>query len=227
MRAAGCLEPGSELPEQGFDARPLWVLLARCLDYKERWRRRAMRHCHINVLELRAHLMEERRVSQQFSHRRCLYGLDSQVALGAIVKGRAASRCLNRELMKSLPHIIGSDLYGSYMYFPSKLNRADGPTRNDVPAEADVSLPDWWVTAAGGDFSGLDAWIEAAERDVDYKEFDCSALLRPLKLTEKPQHRIPSRMRNRVFEDPRDSVSIAREPRTQTAASFVKKQLIC
>lgn len=146
LRSHELLNPLQELPDgEAYDARPLWLVLARGLNYVERWRRPVLKPAHINILELRAHLMEERRLSQEFCSRRFLFSIDSQVSLGALVKGRAASKALNKELLKALPHIISSDLYSSYMYFPSKTNRADGPTRDDVPLPPDLALPLWWL----------------------------------------------------------------------------------
>ena len=52
---------------------------------------------------------------------RVCYGLDSQVALGTLVKGRAASKRLNSLLRGSSPNLLGSDLYGAYGFFPSAL----------------------------------------------------------------------------------------------------------
>lgn len=208
-RAAGVLDETEELPEDCFDARPLWVTLARCVEYTERWRKRVEKSTHINVLELRAHLLEERRLAQEYTHRRFLYGLDSQVTLGSVVKGRAASRALNRELIKSIPHIVGSDIYSSYMYFPSAVNRADGPTRDTHPAEPDVPLPDWWEDASNGDYRGLDQWIDDNELRVDFKDFCCADLLTPVRPDDRPQRRLPPRQRQqlgrtdcRAFDDP-------------------------
>ena len=199
QRAGGRLDPADELPDDCFDARPLWVLLARCLTFSERWRKRVQKPTHINVLELRAHLLEERRLAQEYTHRRFLYGIDSQVCLGSVVKGRAASRALNRELIKALPYVIGSDLVGSYMYFPSKVNRADGPTRDSTPPPPDVPLPAWWAAAASGDFQALDAWILANEADVDVKDFDCDKLQPSVAPDMRAASSLFSRLRHKPF----------------------------
>ena len=75
----------------------------------------------MNVRELWGYLIEEKRLCKQHCSFRVPVGLDSQVALGALVKGRSSSRALNAELCRSLG-------------FPSALNRDDGPTRFDRPA---------------------------------------------------------------------------------------------
>ena len=198
QRAGGWLDPAEELPDDSFDARPLWVLLARCLTYAERWRKRVLKPKHINVLELRAHLLEERRLAQEYTHKRFLYGIDSQVCLGSVVKGRATSRALNRELIKSLPYVIGSDIVGSYMYFPSKVNRADGPTRNSTPPPPDVPLPEWWSSAAAGDYEALDAWILEHESSVDEKPYDCNKLLPSVQPDMRAAASLFSRIRNKT-----------------------------
>ena len=201
LRSHGILDPGDELPGDTYDARPIWVLLARCLFYEERWRKPVARDTHINILELRAHLLEERRLSQCFSHSRFLYGIDSQVSLGALVKGRAASKALNRELIKALPHVVSSDLYSSYMYYPSKVNRADGPTRDALPADPDVPLPDWWNEAASGNFAGFDAWLRSVEGDVDKPDYDCRDLFRTAMPVSCPSRVLFSRLRRDKLAD--------------------------
>ena len=66
---------------------------------------------HISVKELRGLLELERRVARHLSCARLLVGLDSQVALGAALKGRSASSGLNALLRRSLATMVGSDLY--------------------------------------------------------------------------------------------------------------------
>ena len=131
-RSHGILPAEEELPEgeEPYTVHPLWEVIARTLWYTETWRKPVGKSLHVNVLELRAHLMEERRLSASYRSKRVPYGIDSQVCLGAVVKGRAASKALNYELRKSIPWAIGSDLYSLPMYYPSEYNRADGPTRN-------------------------------------------------------------------------------------------------
>lgn len=110
------------------------------------------RQQHINQTELRAHLIEESRLGGSCVSVKQLYGLDSQVALGGLVKGRFASKSLNSELSRSIATQLGSDLYGFYMFFPSSANRADGPTRGVVPPAPDVTLPSWWDSLSNGDY---------------------------------------------------------------------------
>ena len=115
---------------------------------------------HINQTELRAHLIEESRLSANVVSAKQLYGLDSQVSLGGLVKGRCSSKPFNSELSRSIPTQLGSDLYGFYMYFPSSANRADGPTRGISPPGPDVSLPEWWTLIDEEKFEAFDNWMQ-------------------------------------------------------------------
>ena len=173
LRAKQALAPEDELPDgEVFDVHPLWELLARALTYKEEWRKEHPRRVHINVGEVRAALREEARLSLQMTSVRLAFALDSQVALGALTKGRASSRALNAELLRSIPVVTAADLYSFYGYVPSKINRADGPTRASVPDEPDVELPPWWHEVAQGRFDSYDAWLAAQEALVCAPEAD-------------------------------------------------------
>jgi hypothetical protein len=91
------------------------------------------------------------------------YALDSQVALGSLVKGRASSKALNSELLRSVPTMLGSDLYGGYGFWPSKLNRADGPTRDAEPDAPDAEVPWWWNDVCNSRFDRFDCWLKNLE----------------------------------------------------------------
>ena len=168
LRSKSLLSPDDELPgdEDVFDVHPFWEQLARCLSYKEEWRKQRPRAVHINIGELRAHLREESRLATNYVSKRIAYALDSQVALGSLVKGRASSKPLNYELMKSIPLVLGSDLYAAYGYWPSKLNRADGPTRSAEPDPPDEDFPWWWHLVCEGDTAEFDAWLRSLESEL-------------------------------------------------------------
>eukprot|EP00435_Cladocopium_sp_Y103_P055244 s81_g18.t1 len=167
LRMKSLLAPEEELPGGDvFDVHPFWEQLARCVNYTEKWRKKHQRPVHVNIGELRACLLEESRMSVNHLSARIAFALDSQVALGCLVKGRAASKALNMEMMKSIPNVIGSDLYCAYGYWPSKLNRADGPTRDDDPAPPDQPLPWWWSAVCKGDLAAFDAWLEEQENQL-------------------------------------------------------------
>lgn len=164
QKAHDLLDPSEELPNgDSYNTHPLWRLLACGLHYREEWRCPHAKKRHINYTELGGFLKEESRLSRRYASARVLYGIDSQVSLGAIVKGRSASKSLNKLLQRSIPVMIGSDLYSGVGFFPSSTNRADAPTRNAVPPPPDVGLPDWWEAAAAGDFAEMDIWLQQEE----------------------------------------------------------------
>ena len=175
-RSLGILSPEDELPDDHYETHPLWVLLARCLQYGNSWREQVRRHTHINILELRAHLRQVRRLSTSTSSVRALHGLDSQVSLGCLIKGRSSSSSLNSEMQKSMCFSVGSDLYDNYMYFPSADNPSDGPSReSDVPAPT-MPLPPWWHDLSEGDSQSFDSWMAAFDMDIFLGGVDFSEL---------------------------------------------------
>ncbi len=197
MKSHGQLDPSTELPDgDSYSTHPLWAVLARGLVYVEGWRKPHAKQMHINCTELAAFLREESRLAAVSSSARYLYGLDSQVALGALVKGRSASRALNTMLQRSLAHCIGSDLYAGLGFFPSSLNRADAPTRGAIPPQPDMALPDWWQSAANGDFKAFDAWLVQQEDECGmqspFRSFDFESLgykEKPQLMTGRSEHR--------------------------------------
>ena len=164
-----------------------------------------MKQMHINCTELAAQLREESRLAVVSSSVRYLYALDSQVALGALVKGRSASRALNNMLQRSLAHCIGSDLYAGFGFFPSSLNRADAPTRGAVPPEPDIPLPQWWSSASVGDFRMFDDWLAREEDECGlaspFRRFDFAALgfkEKPVLVTGGQQHKSAHYLRKKA-----------------------------
>ena len=205
MRATATLDPLDEIPEgeEPYAVHPLWEIVARALTYEECWRAEVRKRLHINVLELRAHLREERRISSSFKSVRVPYGIDSQVCLGTVAKGRAASRALNAEMRKSVAWALGSDLYGEYMYFPSAMNRADGPTRHSTPSPPDLELPGWWDALQRGSFSDFDNWL------LDRGAPDVSSEV-PLDdiCGFKPHDIAPARRRQKMRRIPEEAVNV-------------------
>eukprot|EP00438_Fugacium_kawagutii_P019762 Skav203652 [mRNA] locus=scaffold2755:23567:26983:+ [translate_table: standard] len=86
-------------------------------------------------------------------------GSDSQVSLGAILKGRSASKALNQVLRHSLPHTLGFGTYSCGGYIPSALNPCDDPTRGVPLRSADLEFPDWWLAADNGDTKPIDDFL--------------------------------------------------------------------
>ena len=116
---------------------------------------------HINVGELRASLAAEEKLAKATPCSRELICMDSQVCLGALIKGRSASPSLNWELSCSLPTMLGYDCYSDYCYFESSLNPADDPTRRRPLREPTCELPAWWLDVCTGNFSEFDSWLDS------------------------------------------------------------------
>ncbi len=166
-RLHGRLDPSLELPDatDEFRCNALWDLLARGLSYRLLYKQRSRSHRHINIGEVRALLHAESLHGRSNPSSRELYGLDSQVALGCLLKGRASSPAINAELVKSLPSMLCYDTYFYGMYFSTKSNPSDDPTRGAEVREAELDLPDWWEDAAEGKFKKFDSWMEEQQLD--------------------------------------------------------------
>ena len=161
LRAKGLLAEEDELPskDQRFETNPLWHLLAQMLDYKLLFAKEKTGQRHINIGELRAGLKTERLIASRRPSSRVLLGLDSQVALGALSKGRSSSPAMNREMVRSIPTMVALDSYLETMYFHTSVNRADQPTRGKEIEKPAEDLPTWWDSACKGDFQALDEWL--------------------------------------------------------------------
>ena len=101
-RSHGVLSVEDEVPEpsDAYKSHPLWQLIAECLDYKLQYAKARTGNRHINIGELRAILHSEEIHSLSSPSVREIYGSDSQVALGALIKGRSSSPSLNNELIR-------------------------------------------------------------------------------------------------------------------------------
>ncbi|CAE7262084.1 unnamed protein product [Symbiodinium sp. CCMP2456] len=90
------------------------------------WRDRT----HINVLKGRAYLRALRLRALEADDQRFVHGLDSNVVLGAVLKGRTSSRLLRPIVMKSAALQVGYGLYPGPHFCPTRLNISDCPTRS-------------------------------------------------------------------------------------------------
>ena len=119
--------------------------------------RKGGRSEHINILVVRAQLRAiAKRGSRAFMIKQ-MYGMDSQVGLGALSKGRSPSLPINEELRRGLPSIAGSQHYPGYMFAPTRLNPGDYPSRNkELPLPR--AMPQFLADVALGDFSEFEAW---------------------------------------------------------------------
>ena len=107
---------------------------------------------HINLLELQAFVKEEKRICEAYHGIRIPVGIDSQVCLGTVVKGRASSKPLNDILRRSMAFALKADNYRFFMYYPSENNRADGPTRDHEPDPPDMAQPVWISEVEKGNY---------------------------------------------------------------------------
>ncbi|CAE7384983.1 unnamed protein product [Symbiodinium sp. KB8] len=160
LKEHNLLEAESELPgDMVFTAHPVAVAAARVPEFEVRWRREHKRRMHINVAELEAYLHEESRLAGRVRSGRPLFGLDSQVCIGALAKGRSASPILNRKLRASLAPLLCSRLFPHYLYFPTDLNPADDPTRARAVREPSMLKPSWWTALEDGDTAPFDEFL--------------------------------------------------------------------
>ena len=194
-RARGLLPASSELPdsEEVLEMNPLWEVLCTALSFRPLLTQKAKSSRHINIGELRAFLSAERALGFSAPGSRELVGLDSQVVIGLLSKGRSASSSLNMELSKSLPTVVGFDLYSELFYFESSRNPADDPTRGRILRTASRELPMWWQSLACGDVKPFDAWLYGAGLDAqslaglpDFSELGYSAQTVPLVCSLSP-----------------------------------------
>ena len=167
LRSHEQLSPEEELPEDEdtYETNPLWSLLATGLSHKPLFAKRKRAARHINIGELRAALKTEKLLSRHRPSGRFLLGVDSQVALGALIKGRSSSRSLNSELIKSIPHMLALDSYLELMYYHTSMNRADQPTRGTEIEPPSTELPRWWAQFEAGDLEAFDKWLH--EKGLD------------------------------------------------------------
>lgn len=174
-RAHGILEAERETPGDSFSCNPLWDVMSRAFPYSTTWVKHVTRSEHINILEMKALVAEEKRFAEKFCSLRVLAGLDSQVSLGSLVKGRASSKAINNILRQSMPYSISSDIQMHYMYYNTKHNRSDGPTRNKDPAPPDMEQPPWVDDLPQGKTGSFDAWMrihcrELVKHEVPFNE---------------------------------------------------------
>lgn len=182
QRRLGRLDPADEVPEGEAPAQAhlLWVQLMRSCQFYPMFCDRAARSEHINVSEMRGLLKAEAHHSSEQPSTRCNIGTDSQVCLGAVVKGRASSVVLNKMLRRHLPVLLCGNLYPGHQYLPSSDNPADDPTRDKELREPVETAPKWLVEAFEGDFRSLDDMLKASSADeatlARLPEFEDSAI---------------------------------------------------
>ena len=173
MYERGQLSADDELQsEDPYPPNQLANVLASCPLYQEQWKRGFKQGEHINCKEVRAYLLEEEFVSRTHQNIRTLCGLDSQVGLGALTKGRSASPSLNKLLSSSVGPYLGAGVVPHYMFFATDLNPADGPTRGKPPPPPKSLFPAWWEPATRGDFGELDKFLSKRAAQGEGPSFD-------------------------------------------------------
>ncbi len=161
-RMHGRLEPSGEIPseEEPYKCNPLWTILATCLDFNLLFSKAKSGQRHINIGELRGALKTERLLGARQPSSRLIIALDSQVSLGTLIKGRASSPALNRELVRSIPHMLAYDIYTEAVYFETSINPADDGTRGKFSRPRTADPPRWWSRFCEGKFAEFDRWME-------------------------------------------------------------------
>ena len=163
----GTLTPSEEVPsgEQAAADHPLWSAVVRSSSFELQWRKRIHHRPHINVSELAAALRSEIRRARRFPGNRFLTGSDSQVALGALVKGRSSSKVLNQQLKRALPSVLAYNSYSYPQYISTAENVADDPTRDRPCRTPTFTTPDWVSDIECGQTAGLESKL--TERAID------------------------------------------------------------
>ena len=161
QRSRDLLLPEDEVPtgEEPAQAHPLWRQLCRSCIFEHSFCFRVKPTRHINLKELQAMLHIEAQHARQSPSSRCSIGTDSQVVLGAVVKGRSASRSLNYMLQRHLPTVLCYNLYPGHQYIPSADNPSDDPTRDRDLRGPSEDIPSWLTAAFVGDFTALDVFL--------------------------------------------------------------------
>lgn len=162
MHGLSC--PEDEVPEGEEPARshPLWTAVIRSTPFKLVQKKRIRRRTHINLSELNAALDSEKRRAVSSPDTRLLTGSDSQVVLGALVRGRSSSKSLNAKLKQALPTVLGFNIYNNLQYVPTGDNTADDPTRGRECRSPPDEMPCWVQSICTGNYEPLDAVLAEA-----------------------------------------------------------------
>ena len=167
LHAKGFLAPDEALPDGDcYRTSALWTQVNRSLPFRVLGSFRRPSWEHINIKELESYLVVEEKLSvTSWERSRPLSCLDSQVCLGALLKGRSSSQSLNFRLQSAVPGLLLFGVQPYYAFVASEDNCADDPTRR-VPLRGPKHVkPPWLVAAEAGRFELLDAFL--AEQGLD------------------------------------------------------------
>ena len=160
LRRAGCLPVEDELPGESYRTNILWTQLARALDFRlvASFARRPADH--INLKEVESCLvLEESLAASVWESSRSLCLMDSQVGLGALIKGRSSSSSLNLRLRASIPAVLFFNMFPQFAFVASEDNPSDDPSRFLPVRRPRLAEPDWLRDGELGDFSSLDLFL--------------------------------------------------------------------
>ena len=98
---------------------------------------------HINVLEAAAYGRLCYHAAVHHPRSRFPVGMDSNVALSSIIKGRSPSYALRPSLRRIGATTVVGCLYPAHHFFPTRMNPSDHPTRNSIipPSSKGGKLP--------------------------------------------------------------------------------------
>ena len=121
---------------------------------------------HINIQELRAvRTLVRRQARASKGPSRQLVGIDSNVVIGALAKGRSSSRRLNRVLRSFVAEQLFAEVYIGALGVPSKQNPADSPSRRRATRrEPEPIVPEWAERFVQGAVGALAAILRPDER---------------------------------------------------------------
>eukprot|EP00435_Cladocopium_sp_Y103_P020927 s3291_g5.t1 len=162
LREKGLLEAEEELPEkQVFDMHPLWdeIVETKAFAPFGRVSKRKGRQ-HINLGEVDAALEAEELQGKKEPNSFYVHLQDSQVSLACLVKGRSASKAINRKLKKSIPMHVAQNNRAFYGYVRSKKNPADAPTRSRAVPRPVRGPAAWLREAEKGKFEQLEKFLQ-------------------------------------------------------------------
>ena len=146
-------------------------------DPKERWRKRFRckwrRPAHNNLLELQSALQAIRHLGRSLKNwgHRVLLLTDSQVVLGALMKGRSSAGGILRGCRQACALLFGYSLTLICRYIPTDRNHADGPSRGGplgvMPKSRSepIRFGPWYqrgstlVSAGESDSSSSSSWV--------------------------------------------------------------------
>ena len=143
---------------------PEWISeLADSLPFRTLFKYHFKGSNHINVLETRVYSSWVKYCAKQHRNSRVVGLLDSRVTLGASSKGRSSSYAISRILKRTLPYLLGSNLYPGGLHVYSSKNRADAPSRDREVEGPSKARPRWLLELLDGNPQLFDLVCQSAQ----------------------------------------------------------------